>query len=938
MNLLGKFTLALLVCGLAPLLLGTLFTHTITKRALEDTGSLAREALESQAEDYIAAIVTAEKLHLDTFVRGLENETRLLSQSHHLKTLLERDEFYEAAAALSALPGTMASRREALINWYRANPPQVPPAGPNGVAPDAETFVDALSPAGVVLQYHYLVATRTEAAPPPPPPPARGPDAMPYADVHGRMHAFWMEMLQQLGYVDILLVDGERGDVVYSAAKNVDFGASLVRGPLAGTHAAEAYREAWEGHPRTVVFKDVAPYFPAGGANVCFVAAPVFVQGEKKGVVLFAFGIERFDAILGTMSVLQGRGRVYLVGPDYQPRGGVAAALLEEARPPGPNPVRIDIGPVRTVFHLGQQGCGVYNDLNGNPALIAFTPIEILGTTWALVAQVDPAEAFAAVRQMEETSRRTVRRMLYMSDAIVLAAILVLCFVADYLAKPIVRPLRSTVAILKGMLQGEDALNQRLVVRGKDEVAELASSFNRFMDKVQMLYGSLESEVRERKRAQEEVERRQQYYKALIEYAPDVIVVLDRNQSPRFVSPSFERTLGYAPGEFVGTDLFGKVHPDDRARVQRAAREAIEQPGEPTLIEYRFQHKDGRWVDVAAIGTSRLEDENIAGTVINLRDVTKTKEAERILREYSATLERDVAERTLQLERNRDELARALEELQATQNQLVLNEKMASLGALTAGIAHEIKNPLNFVTNFAELTSELTAELREEIGRLGTAIAAERREQLEELLAAIEQNTRKIQEHGKRADNIVRAMLLHSRGKKDEKQKVDVNALLDEYVQLSYHGMRAQDAAFNITLNLEFDPSLPEVEAVPQDLARVFLNILNNGCFAAHQRKLREGDGFRPELTVATSHESDMVTVRIRDNGDGIPDAIRDKIFTPFFTTKPAGKGTGLGLSISFDIVVQEHHGELRVESTPGEYTEFILRLPVTTPSQKAAN
>ena len=939
MNLLGKFTLALLACGLAPLLLGTLFTHTITKRALEDTGEQARVALETKAEDFITAIVHAEKEHLNTFIRGLANETRLLSQSHHLKTMLERDEFYRAGASIPGHEVDAGAQRAALLDWYRTHPAPAPPPEAPGATLSPETLIEALSPPGIALQYRFLVEPQPPLPPGPPAPPATDGN-FDYAGIHGRVHAFWKDMLDQLGYADILLVDGERGDVVYSVAKNMDFGASLQRGPLADTHAAEAYRMAWEGEHDTVVFTDVAPYFPAGGAELCFVAAPVFVQGQKKGVVLFAFGVERFDAILGTMSALGETGAVYLVGPDYLPRGGIAAGVAqqsrEEAPPVTPGRRRIDIEPVRVVFHLGRTGCGVFYDISGEEALFAYTPIDILGRTWALVAQVDTAEAFKAVAEMEATSDYFVKRMLYLSDALVLLAIVAMCFVADYLAKPIVRPLRSTVAILKGMVQGEDALNQRLVVRGKDEVAELSSSFNRFMDKLQVLYGSLESEVRERKRAQEEVERSQQYYKALIEHAPDVIVVLGPDKRPLFVSPSFERTLGYRPDEILTKNFADLVHPDDRERLNSTQESTADNPGAPTRVEYRFLHKDGRWIDVASIGTNRQDDEYIQGTVINLRDVTKTKEASRILREYSATLERDVAERTLELQKNRDELARTLDDLKTTQDQLVMNEKMASLGALTAGIAHEIKNPLNFVTNFAELTAELTEELAGELDAHIAGLDEDARNNLRALLRDIQQNTRKIQEHGKRADNIVKTMLLHSRGKKDERQRIQVNSLLEEYVQLAYHGMRAQDASFNITLNVDLDPSLPELDVIPQDLARVFLNILNNGCFAAHQRKLREGTRFQPALTVSTGLESDRVVIRIRDNGDGIPEAIVEKIFTPFFTTKAAGVGTGLGLSISYDIVVQEHNGELSVDSRQGEFTEFKIALPLTAAPREA--
>jgi len=193
-------------------------------------------------------------------------------------------------------------------------------------------------------------------------------------------------------------------------------------------------------------------------------------------------------------------------------------------------------------------------------------------------------------------------------------------------------------------------------------------------------------------------------------------------------------------------------------------------------------------------------------------------------------------------------------------------------------------------------------------------------------------NARKINDHGRRADSIIRGMLLHSRGHSGERQDTDINAVLEEYVNLSYHGIRAQDSSFNVTLERNYDPTLGTVFAVPQDISRVFLNIVNNACYATHERK-RQADasgeqGYAPTLQVTTRNLGDVVEVRIRDNGNGIPPEIRDRIFNPFFTTKPTGLGTGLGLSISHDIIVQQHHGQLEVNSEPGRFTEFIVRLP----------
>ncbi len=256
----------------------------------------------------------------------------------------------------------------------------------------------------------------------------------------------------------------------------------------------------------------------------------------------------------------------------------------------------------------------------------------------------------------------------------------------------------------------------------------------------------------------------------------------------------------------------------------------------------------------------------------------------------------------------------AYQRLKATQEQLLVQEKLASLGALTAGIAHEIKNPLNFVNNFADLSVELMDELREDIDKM-KAGAPPDYENIEALLDDLTGNAKKINEHGKRADGIVRSMLLHSRGQAGERQPTDINAMLDEYVNLTYHGMRAQDSSFNITIERALASDAGTVEAIPQDLSRVFLNLLNNACYAVNDRAKKNGAGFVPKLRVSSVNLGDAVEIRIRDNGMGIPPEVRDKIFHPFFTTKPTGQGTGLGLSISHDIVVQQHGGQLAVET-----------------------
>jgi signal transduction histidine kinase len=301
------------------------------------------------------------------------------------------------------------------------------------------------------------------------------------------------------------------------------------------------------------------------------------------------------------------------------------------------------------------------------------------------------------------------------------------------------------------------------------------------------------------------------------------------------------------------------------------------------------------------------------------------------LAHYNETLEATVATRTSELQEKNAALHTTLEELKQAQEQMVRQEKMASLGALTAGIAHEIKNPLNFVNNFADLSHELAGELREDLELEGTTLNPTIAGDVADILDSLQLNLGKIKEHGVRADGIVRSMLLHSRGtsgQQQQRQATDINALLRDAVNLAYHGMRALDPKFNVGLDFDFDPAAGQIDAVPQDLMRAFLNIANNACYAADHRKGRT-DGIG-RLAIKTRKLGDSaVELRIRDNGDGIPDEVRARVFEPFFTTKPAGQGTGLGLSICHDIIVEQHRGRLSVETERGQFTEFIIVLPV---------
>ncbi len=288
-----------------------------------------------------------------------------------------------------------------------------------------------------------------------------------------------------------------------------------------------------------------------------------------------------------------------------------------------------------------------------------------------------------------------------------------------------------------------------------------------------------------------------------------------------------------------------------------------------------------------------------------------------MIEQQKVELEKQVAERT-------SELQRSLEDLRSTQKQLIQSEKMASLGELTAGIAHEIQNPLNFVNNFSDINKELIEELKMKNEELKIDDS-----DIKDLLNDIEENSEKINHHGKRADAIVKGMLQHSRTSTGQKEPTDINALCDEYLRLAYHGMRAKDKSFNCETKTEFDSSLPKINVVPPDIGRVLLNLINNALFTVGDKSKQHLSGYEPTVTIRTKNSGDSIEIIVKDNGNGIPEKIKDKIFQPFFTTKPTGQGTGLGLSLSYDII-KAHGGEIKVRSREGEGTEFIITLPAS--------
>ena len=282
----------------------------------------------------------------------------------------------------------------------------------------------------------------------------------------------------------------------------------------------------------------------------------------------------------------------------------------------------------------------------------------------------------------------------------------------------------------------------------------------------------------------------------------------------------------------------------------------------------------------------------------------------------------DLQKKSRVIEEANKALTQTLEELKATQVQLIQSEKMASLGELTAGIAHEIQNPLNFVNNFSEVSNELIDEMTEQLEKGNT-------EDAKAIANEVKMSLEKINLHGKRADGIVKSMLQHSRTSSGKKEPTDINVLADEYLRLAYHGLRAKDKSFNAAIKTDYDDSIGLIKIISQDIGRVILNLITNAFYAVMEKKKLKPEGYEPTVTVSTKKIDNKIMVNVKDNGTGIPQKALDKIFQPFYTTKPTGQGTGLGLSLSYDIVTKGHGGELKVETMEGEYTEFRIILPV---------
>jgi signal transduction histidine kinase len=422
----------------------------------------------------------------------------------------------------------------------------------------------------------------------------------------------------------------------------------------------------------------------------------------------------------------------------------------------------------------------------------------------------------------------------------------------------------------------------------------------------------------ENARLLEEVRQRQEELRITFENMGDGVAMFDETQHLVAWNRKFQDILDVPDAIIARRQTFseylhylaerGEYGPE--ADPEEHVRRLIEQAGQSRT--YERTRPDGRVIEI------RHNPVPGGGFVLIYADITERKRNEAEIRAARDAAEE--ASRTIEA---------AYRDLKAAQANLIQAEKMASLGQLTAGIAHEIKNPLNFVNNFASLSIDLLDELKQAAAPGFAILDADRRADLDELTSILTDNLQRINEHGRRADSIVKNMLLHSRSGPSEHRLIDLNSVVEEALNLAYQGARAEVPGFNITIEKRLDPAAGMVEMFPQEFTRVMLNLFSNGFYATRTRADETEDRtFEPTLLLATHNLGDQVEIRVRDNGSGISEGVRSKIFEPFFTTKPAGKGTGLGLSLSYDIVVKQHRGTLTMDSRLDEFTEFIITLP----------
>ncbi|MDJ0894057.1 MAG: ATP-binding protein [Alphaproteobacteria bacterium] len=425
---------------------------------------------------------------------------------------------------------------------------------------------------------------------------------------------------------------------------------------------------------------------------------------------------------------------------------------------------------------------------------------------------------------------------------------------------------------------------------------------------------SVLAEIKERKRAEEALRESEARAKAMLNTGSQLQGLLKPDGTLIEINAAALAMIGASEEDVLGLPFWDCPWWTHDPDLQAQLRQALKRAADGESVQFLATHHEADGTEhIINFGATPVRDENgeVALIVPMGDDITHLKQAEAELREA------------------KEQAETALAKLTTTQQQLVHSQKLASLGELTAGIAHEIKNPLNFVNNFAEVSTEMLEELQELVEPIREQLDEEASEELDELVTVLSDNLDRINRHGQRANNIVNSMLQHSRGNDGERMETTVNELVGEALNLAYHGERARDNNFQVTLEEHFDEAAGTADLVPQEMNRVLVNLLSNAFYAvkAHGKEAAP-EGYAPTVAVTTEDKGPEVEIRIRDNGTGMPKEVREKLFDPFFTTKPTGEGTGLGLSMSFDIVVLQHGGQIEVESEPGAFTEFAITLP----------
>lgn len=533
-----------------------------------------------------------------------------------------------------------------------------------------------------------------------------------------------------------------------------------------------------------------------------------------------------------------------------------------------------------------------------------------LETSYALAARLgdEVARSVAAAESRggnaanhsTETIQRGKWQLIFVMGVSIVGATLIMFM---YVAPRVVQPLEDMTTAMSTLAEGD--ISVEIPIQDQtDEVGRMAKALRVFRDTaVEMQQSNLREIAETRRRLTDAIESISEGFSL---YDADDRLLVCNTRYREMLYPgmqelvksgtTFQTILRQAADNGLIRNVTGSEDP--------WVAERVAQHQNPTG-PHEQERSDGSWIRVSE---RKTED---GGVVAVYSDIT------------------DDRRREAQLQVAKDDAERALQELRQTQQSLVHAEKMASLGQLTAGIAHEIKNPLNFVNNFAEVSTELLSELKEGIATPLAALNDDARDDALDLFDTLTGNLTKIKEHGTRADGIVKGMLSHARAGPSAAQPTDLNGLIEESLNLTYHGIRAEDQSFNVTLERDLDPAVGKIEVFPQEITRVLLNLIGNGFYAVNQRRIESSEsGYQPTLKVSTRDLGQKVEVRVRDNGTGIPASVVDKVFNPFFTTKPTGEGTGLGLSLSYETIAQQHHGRLQVESQEGEFTEFIITLP----------